>query len=84
MWCLKEGSIYRTTFYEFVRIKYSNFETGTLVDGKMVRYVTEGARSSDKMVWHNISHLKMSQDSIYKMEIDTSDISISFPIHRSR
>ena len=43
----------------------------------------EGSRSSTKMDWHTTFHLRRFSNGLYKMELDTANVSVSFPVKGS-
>ncbi|MCB9350641.1 MAG: hypothetical protein H6573_24480 [Lewinellaceae bacterium] len=72
--------IYRATFKEFVRMKINLFQTNN-INGP--ENTLEGSRSSTKMDWHTTFHLRRFSNGLYKMELDTANVSVSFPVKGS-
>ncbi|MCB9352790.1 MAG: hypothetical protein H6573_35700, partial [Lewinellaceae bacterium] len=72
--------VFRATFKEFVRMKIGDFDTNQQ-DGP--QYTLEGSRSSTKMDWYNTFHLRRFSNGLYKMELDTANVSVSFPVKGS-
>ena len=70
--------VYRATFKEYVRIKLSDFVTDITTPN-----VLEGSRASIKQGWHNAFYIRRIANGLYKMQLDTSSVSVSFPVKAS-
>ncbi|MCB0541423.1 MAG: hypothetical protein KDE33_28205 [Bacteroidetes bacterium] len=70
--------VYRSTFKEYVRIKLNDFVTDISTPNLL-----EGSRASAKQDWHNSFYIRRFSNGLYKMELDTSNVSVSFPVKGS-